>query len=135
MVKLKAEEIRQAKAEKEAKKKAEERRAPAKVAVKKGEGKGEGKIRIAETEESFNVVYYPLVTEKAVNMIESENKLTFIVSDHAGKKQIKEVIEKAYSVKVRGVNVVRDRKGRKKAIVRLAPEFKAQELATKLGVL
>ena len=143
MVKLKEAEKRQARAEEAAHKTAEEVKAEHKhVELKKEEPKKvskgreeKGKIIIGETVEDLAVVFYPLVTEKTVNMIEAENKLSFIVADKANKKQIKNVVEKAYSVKVQKVNVVRDRKGRKKAIVKLAPGFKAQELATKLGVL
>ncbi|MFA5763787.1 MAG: 50S ribosomal protein L23 [archaeon] len=87
------------------------------------------------TLEDLNVVYFPFVTEKAVNMIDAENKLTFIINDKKTKHDVKKVIEEAYKVKVDKINIIRDRRGRKKAIVRLAKEFKAQDLATKLGVL
>ncbi len=92
-------------------------------------------VKIHTTLEDLNVIYYPLVTEKAVNMIDSENKITFVVSDKANKNNVKSVVEKTYNVKVKGINIIRDRKGRKKAIIRLAKENKAQDLATKLGVL
>lgn len=139
MVKLKEAEKRQAIAEEAAHKTAEEMKAEHKhIKGEKKAGKGaekKGKIVISATAEDLKVVFYPLVTEKTVNMIEAENKLSFIVADGANKKQIRDVIERAYSVKVKKVNVIRDRKGRKKAVIRLTPGFKAQELATKLGVL
>jgi large subunit ribosomal protein L23 len=91
--------------------------------------------KIDLTLEDLDVVYFPLVTEKAVNMIDIENKITFVVSDKATKESVRKVIEEAYKVKVAGINIVRDRKGRKKAVVKLTKEFKAQDLATKLGVL
>ena len=56
---------------------------------------------------------YPLVTEKAVNMIDSENKITFIVNKNTNKKKVKEIIERVYNVKVDKINMVRDMKGRK----------------------
>lgn len=92
-------------------------------------------IKIKATLSDLGVVYYPLVTEKAVNIIDSENKITFIVADTANKKSVKEVVQKAYNVKVVSINIIRDRKGRKKAIVKLSKENKAQDLATKIGVL
>jgi large subunit ribosomal protein L23 len=92
-------------------------------------------IKTNATLKDLEVVFYPLVTEKSVNMIEAENKLTFIVSDKSNKQDVKRVIQKAYDVKVDKVNIIRDRKGRKKAIVKLSKENKAQDLATKLGVL
>lgn len=97
--------------------------------------KKETAIKTNATLADLEVVLHPLVTEKAVNMIESENKITFIVAKTADKKLVKKVVEAAYSVKVEKVNMVRDTKGRKKAIVKLKKEYKAQDLATKLRVL
>ncbi len=91
--------------------------------------------KINLTLDDLNVVFYPLVTEKAVNMIDTENKITFVVNDNASKNDVTKVIEEAYKVKVAKINIIRDRKGRKKAIIKLKKEFKAQDLATKLGVL
>ena len=92
-------------------------------------------VKTNATLEDLGIVLYPLVTEKAVNMIDTENKITFIVADTADKPTIKGVVEKIYGIRVTKVNIVRDRRGRKKAILKLAKEFKAQDLATKLGVL
>ncbi len=92
-------------------------------------------IKVKASLEDLDVIYYPLVTEKAVNMIDAENKITFVVSDKANKNNVKAIVEKTYNVKVKSVNIVRDRKGRKKAILRLSKENKAQDLATKIGVL
>ncbi|PIN98712.1 MAG: 50S ribosomal protein L23 [Candidatus Diapherotrites archaeon CG10_big_fil_rev_8_21_14_0_10_31_34] len=83
----------------------------------------------------YEIVIHPLISEKAVNMIEAENKICFIVNDKTNKKQVKENIEKLYKVKVDSVRVIRDRKGRKKAIVKINKEFKAGDIAIKLGVL
>ena len=125
MVKLNEDEKRQEKQETEAKHVAEE-----KVVEEKSKP-----IKTNATLEDLAIVFFPLVTEKSVNMIEAENKLTFIVADSANKQDVKRVIQKAYEVKVEKVNIIRDRKGRKKAIVKLGKENKAQDLATKLGVL
>jgi len=81
------------------------------------------------------ILLYPLITEKAVNMIESENKICFVVAKHAGKKEIKKAVEESYKVKVDEVRTVNDMKGRKKAIVKINRAFKADELATRLGVI
>jgi len=130
MVKLKEEEKRQAIAEK----KATETEVTQKKEVKEKVVK-EAPIKIDATLEDLEIVYYPLVTEKSVNMIDTENKITFIVSDKGNKENVKRIFEKAYKVKVEKINMIRDRKGRKKAIVKLKKEFKAEELATRLGVL
>jgi ribosomal protein uL23 len=92
-------------------------------------------IKTNATLADLEVLLYPLVTEKAVGMIESENKITFVVNDNSTKPEIKKRVEEAYGVKVRGINVIRDMKGRKKAIIKLDEKSKASELATKLGVL
>ncbi|MCX6798945.1 MAG: 50S ribosomal protein L23 [Candidatus Diapherotrites archaeon] len=83
----------------------------------------------------FEVILFPLITEKAVNMIERENKLCFIVNNAATKQDVKKVVQQSYGVKVDSVRVVNDRKGRKKAIVKINRQFKADEIATKLGVI
>lgn len=83
----------------------------------------------------YEIIIHPLISEKAVNMIEAENKICFIVNDKANKHDIKKTIEEAYKIKIESVRIVRDRKGRKKAIVKLTKEFKAGDIAIKLGVL
>lgn len=80
-------------------------------------------------------LYYPLITEKAVGMIESQNKLAFVVRPGATREEIQQAVEQQFEVKVVGINLVRDRKGRKKAFVRLDAKFKAGDIAIKLGVL
>ena len=83
----------------------------------------------------LDLLRHPLITEKAVNMIESENKLTFVVDKSATKEKVRSAVESLYNVKVSGVNIVNDMKARKKAIVALTKEFKAGDVATKLGVV
>ena len=94
-------------------------------------GKSEGKKALGIGE----VIIYPLVSEKAVGAIESQNKISFIVNKKASKTDVKNAVEQLYSVKVESVKTMNDMQGRKKAIVRLDKKFKAQELATKLGVV
>jgi len=84
--------------------------------------------------DSKQVIRYPLITEDAVNLIESENKLTFIVSLRANKSSIKKAVEELYEVKVERVNILITPKGLKKAFVKLTPECKASDLAIKLGI-
>lgn len=84
--------------------------------------------------EPFEVIVHPDVTEKSMKLVEAENKLTFIVNLSSTKKDIAEAVEKLYEVKVLSVNTLITAKGRKKAYVKLAPEFKAEEVATKMGI-
>lgn len=81
------------------------------------------------------VILYPLVSEKSIRLMESENKLTFIVSRDANKHKIKWAVEELYGVKVIKVNVVNTPKGKKKAYVKLSPEYSASEIASRIGVL
>lgn len=85
--------------------------------------------------EKRTVVEYPLLSEKAVGAIEKENKLVFIVKKNATKPEIRKAVEKLYDVKVASVNTMISIKGVKKAYVKLRPEFKAIDLATKLRII
>ena len=80
-------------------------------------------------------IEYPLITEKSVGLIEKENKLVFIVDKSATKHDIKKAVEELYGVKVATVNTMISLKGKKKAYVKLKPEYKASDIATKLKVL
>jgi large subunit ribosomal protein L23 len=81
------------------------------------------------------VVRYPLLSEDAVTLLEAENKITFIVDLRSDKQDIKRAIEELYEVKVRQVRTLITPEGEKKAFVKLTPEFKAADLAVRLGIL
>ena len=85
--------------------------------------------------ESNEVISYPLMTESASLMVEKDNKLIFIVNLKAGKGDVKKAVEELYEVKVSKVNLLITPQGAKKAFVRLTPEFKASDVAIKLGIL
>ncbi len=92
-------------------------------------------ISVEEKLTDLEILKHPLVTEKAVNMIEGENKLTFVVDKKATKPAIKGAVESLYKVRVKKIGILNDMKARKRAIVTLHKEFKASEIATKLGVI
>ncbi|HID28844.1 MAG TPA: 50S ribosomal protein L23 [Desulfobacterales bacterium] len=81
------------------------------------------------------VLICPQATEKAVKIIESENKLIFIVADDATRPDVKHAVETLFEVKVNNVKVEITPDGRKRAYVKLAPEFMADEIAAKLGMI
>jgi large subunit ribosomal protein L23 len=81
------------------------------------------------------VIKYPLVSEDAVTLIEAENKITFIVDADASKNDIRRAVEELYEVRVDRVNSVVTPEGRKKAYVKLASDYKASDLAVRLGIL
>jgi large subunit ribosomal protein L23 len=81
------------------------------------------------------IITYPLMTESASVMVERDNKLIFVVNLKAGKQDIKRAVETMYEVKVDNVNVLITPQGVKKAFVKLKPEFRASDVAIKLGIL
>jgi len=84
---------------------------------------------------SDQVILSVLYTEKVLKMVEKENKIIFVVDKMASKADIKRSVERAFNVRVESVNTLITPKGEKRAIVKLKPEYKATELATKLGML
>jgi large subunit ribosomal protein L23 len=81
------------------------------------------------------VINYPLMTESASIMVERDNKLIFVVNLKAGKEDVKRAVEGLYEVKVSKVNLLITPQGAKKAFVKLTPEFRASDVAIKLGIL
>ena len=85
--------------------------------------------------DSNEVIFYPLMTESASLMVEKDNKLIFIVNLKAGKSDVKRAVEQLYEVKVDKVNMLITPQGEKKAFVKLNPEYRASDVAIKLGIL
>jgi len=83
----------------------------------------------------FKILKHPYLTEKSISLVEKENKIVFVVDRKATKKQIKEAFEKLFEVKVEKVNTQITPKGEKKAYIKLKPEYKAIDVATKLGMI
>jgi len=74
-------------------------------------------------------------SEKATEMIDSENKLQFIVDLGAKKSEIKREVERVFETPVKSVRTMITFKGEKKAIIELEEEEKAKEIGTSLGIL
>jgi large subunit ribosomal protein L23 len=86
----------------------------------------------------YEVLRRPLITEKSTEL-QAQSKYAFEIADEANKPQVKQAVEKAFKVKVTGVNVMTvpgktRRVGRrqvqtpswKKAIVTLQPGDKIE---------
>jgi large subunit ribosomal protein L23 len=82
----------------------------------------------------MSVIEHPLVTEKAMNQMDFDNKLQFIVHLDATKPEIAEEVATRYEVEVADINTQVTPKGRKKATVTLGEEDDAQEVASRIGV-
>ena len=61
--------------------------------------------------DNTNVIIRPLVTEKSTRQQETRNVYSFQVHQNANKQQIKQAVEKIYSVKVTDVRTL-NRKGK-----------------------
>ena len=80
------------------------------------------------------IIIRPVVTEASLEAVDEENKLIFYVIRTANKNTIKWAVETLYEVVVEKVNTLIMPDGKKKALVRLAPEYSAAEVATNLGI-
>ncbi|MGA3191259.1 MAG: 50S ribosomal protein L23 [Candidatus Bathyarchaeia archaeon] len=83
----------------------------------------------------YDVILYPLMTESSSLMVEKENKLVFMVNLRANKSDVRKAVERLYEVRVEGVHVLITSTGEKKAFVKLHPDFKAVDIAIRLGIL
>lgn len=108
----------------------------------KKSGFGEKLKGIKKEKKEFPVIEYPfkivkhvMMTEKAIRMIETQNKLVFIVDKRSRKQEIKDAIESVFQTSVASIQTVIDQKGRKKAFVRFKEPEAAGEIAMRLGII
>jgi len=88
-----------------------------------------------------DILLHPYVTEKTLNLMSGTpaqdskdgNRIEFVVRRNATKPQIKEAFEKQFEVKVEKVYTF-IRKDGKHAIIKLKPEFSAEEIGMRIGV-
>lgn len=84
----------------------------------------------------WSMVDHPVTTEKAVRLIESENKLIFKLNSlKITQAEVKKSFEEEFKVKVEKVNTLIDRKGEKRAVIKISPEFPAGDIGVKLGII
>lgn len=78
--------------------------------------------------------FKPIVTEKAVMLIESQNVLTFQTEKEKTKPEIKNELENLFKVKIEKLRT--KIQGNKKCVyAKLKKEFPAIDVATKLGLM
>ena len=77
----------------------------------------------------------PLATEKAIRLMESENKLLFIVDVRDTKESIKKELEDLFNVKVKKVNTLIGPDAKKRAYVTFSDDTPAVDIATKLDLM
>ncbi|MBI2146008.1 50S ribosomal protein L23 [Candidatus Woesearchaeota archaeon] len=83
----------------------------------------------------YQVILFPLSTEKSIRQIEFENTLTFVVNAHSTKQDVKKAVEELFKVKVRKVNIQNAFTGQKRAYVKLAPGSLASDVSAELGLI
>ena len=83
----------------------------------------------------YKIIKHPVSSEKAVRLMESENKLTFIVDRKSNKQELKKALENLFKIKVIKINTLILPSGRKKAYIKLSPETPAIDVATQLGLI
>ena len=81
------------------------------------------------------MILAPLSTEKAIRLMESENKLVFLCEKQDTKLTITADLEKQFGVKIVSVNTLIGPDAKKKAYVTFAEESPAIDLATKLELM
>ncbi|MDO8642328.1 MAG: 50S ribosomal protein L23 [Candidatus Woesearchaeota archaeon] len=81
------------------------------------------------------IILHPVSTEKSIRLMESENKLVFVVDRRADKPAIKKAIEALFKTKVANVNTQITSKGEKRAVVQFSKETPAIDIATQLGMM
>merc|ERR1712042_31540 len=85
--------------------------------------------------DAYNIIKHPYTTESAMKKIEDNNTLVFIVDVKANKFQVKAAVKKLYEIEVVKVNTLIRPDGKKKAYVRLAPDYDALDVANKIGII
>jgi len=90
---------------------------------------------VSDVDKLYKIIIRPVHSEKALALIDKQNTLTFIVDRTATKHDIKRAVETIFGVKVVKVRTLITSRGEKKAYVKLAPEYKASNIATQLGLM
>jgi len=85
--------------------------------------------------ETYDIIKHPLATEKSIRLMESENKLIFVVDARATKPEIKKAIEELFKAKVTAVNTLNNMKGEKRAYITFTKDTPAIDIATTLGLM
>ncbi len=83
----------------------------------------------------YNIIKYPLSTEKSIRLMEAENKLIFVVNKKATKKEIKKAAEEMFKVEVVDVNTFVSPEGEKRAYIRFSAKNPAIDIATQMGLM
>jgi large subunit ribosomal protein L23 len=81
----------------------------------------------------YKIINHPYLTEKTMMHVERNNSLEFVVRMNATKTQIKKAVEQLFDVKVEKVTTRIDKIG-KRALVKLSPDYEAEEIGMRIGL-
>ena len=85
--------------------------------------------------DSYAVLKHALTTESAMNEVEANNTLVFLVNLKSNKRQIKFAMESIHGVAVTRVNTLIRPDGQKKAFIKLSPDHDALDVANRIGII
>lgn len=85
--------------------------------------------------DAYTILQHPINTEKAVRLMDRENKLLFSISKKATKAEVKKAFEELFNAKVVKVNTYTTPDGEKRAYITLSKQHPATDVATKLGLM
>lgn len=90
---------------------------------------------VDEVENPYGIVLHPVYKEKSMLLRDNpkENKLEFIVDGDATRGQVKKAIEKMLDVRVEFVNIRITNNG-KRAVVKFAKGYSAEDIGVRLGI-
>ena len=83
----------------------------------------------------YSIIKYPLSTEKSIRLMESENKLIFVVNKKSTKKEIRKAIEEMFKVEIEDVNTFVNADGEKRAYIKFSAKNPAIDIATQMGLM
>jgi large subunit ribosomal protein L23 len=82
----------------------------------------------------YSIIIRPQLSEKTMNQIYDNNRISFVVRRSANKKQIKEAFQELYDVTVSKVNTHITPRGEKIAAIDLVDDDAAEDIAVRMGV-
>lgn len=85
--------------------------------------------------DSYTIIKHPVSTEKAMRLMEAENKLIFVVDNKATKSGIKAAAEEIFKATVVKVNTLVTNKGVKRAYIKFGGDTLAIDIATQMGLM
>ncbi|WP_415381405.1 50S ribosomal protein L23 [Halosimplex sp. TS25] len=81
-----------------------------------------------------SIIKHPTMTEKAMDDLDFQNKLQFVVDSSASKPEIADAVSDQFDVTVVDVTTQVRPDGEKKAYVKLSEDDEAEDVASRIGV-